>query len=105
MTTTKRGATQVADTFLDHCIVPFGMPTYVRADNGQQLASKFFEMICEYLVVKHLKKTAYHPQTNRQAERYNRKIVTWLSHYVADQQRNKDIFVQLLSYAHNTQMN
>lgn len=46
---------------------------------------------------------AHHLQTNGKAERYNKTIVTRLCHYVAESQRNWELFVQLLSYAYDTQ--
>lgn len=47
--------------------------------------------------------TAYHPQTNRLVGRYNRTLVPRLRLYVAHNQRNREIFVQLLNYVYNFQ--
>lgn len=55
----KTSATQVKNIFLDHSIIPFGIPNYVLTDNGPQLINKIFATICGYLGVKHLTTTAY----------------------------------------------
>lgn len=55
------------------------------------------------LDVEHPTKTTYYPQTNERVEWYNRTMVTRLRHYVAENQKNWDKYVQPLSYAYNTQ--
>lgn len=94
--TAKRNATQIANIFLDHRIIPFGIQNYVLTDNGAQFVIKFFATTCGDLGIKHSTTAAYHPQTNAQVERYNEKIVTRLRHYIADHQRDRDVFVQPL---------
>lgn len=74
------------------------------AENRPQIVRKFFETLRTFLGVKDLTTTAYHPQANGQAERYNKIIVPRLRHHVAEHQRNWDLFVQPLTYAYNTQV-
>lgn len=64
----KKGATRVANNFLDHWTVLFRTPSCRLTDNGQQFVRKFFVTICGYLGVKHLTITAYNPLTNEQLE-------------------------------------
>lgn len=48
--------------------------------------------------------TDHRPQTNGQNERYNETNVMLRHHYIAEYQRDLDIFVQQLTYAYNTQV-
>lgn len=66
-----------------------------------EFVSTFFVTIGEFNGAKYLTRTAYHPQTKRQVERYNKAIVTWLRYYVADYLRHWDTFVHPLLYAYN----
>lgn len=72
--------------------------------NGPQFVSKFFEPLCTFLVVNHLRTTAHCPQTDGQAEHYNKTIVVHLCHYVLENKSDWDQLVQPLTYAHNTQV-
>ncbi|CDF32213.1 unnamed protein product [Chondrus crispus] len=97
-------AQQVAQTFLDAWVYPYGMPDTLLTDNGPQFTAKFFEAVCGLLGIRHVLTTAYHPQTNGQAERFNRTLATRLRHYVSEHQRDWDDYVQPLTYAYNMQV-
>lgn len=73
--TSKTTATNVANVFLDQCIVPYGIPDYSLADNGPEFVSKFLATLCTFLGLKNLTTTAYHPQTSGQVEWYTKTIV------------------------------
>ncbi|CAN8067637.1 unnamed protein product [Agarophyton chilense] len=94
----------VARTFLENWAYPYGIPNYLLTDNGPQFVSKFFEEICRALGTKHVTTTAYHPQANGQAERFNKTLVQRLRHYVADHQSNWHAYVQPLTYGYNLQV-
>ena len=101
---TKTTAPQVALIFLDNWVIPYGIPSYVLTDNGPQFTSKFFACLCAFLGSKLLNTTAYHPQTNGQAERFNRTIVARMRHYVNEHQTDWDDYVQPLTYGYNCQV-
>ena len=61
----------VADAFVTHWVIPYGMPSHLLSDNGPQFVAKFFEAVCLLLGLNHVTTTAYHPQTNGKTERYN----------------------------------
>ena len=46
--------------------------------------------------------SAYHPQTNGQAERYNRTLLAGLRRYVAEDLRDWDKFCHAITYAYNS---
>lgn len=54
-----------------------------------------FSFVRENLGPKHQTMTAYHPQANGQAKQINRTIITGLLHYVAEHQRDWDLYVNL----------
>lgn len=97
-------AEPTARAFLESWAYVYGPPQHLLTDNGSNFTSKFFQSICLAIGSKNLFTTAYHPQTNGQAERYNRTLVTRLRHFVAEHQRNWDEFVQPLTYAYNMQV-
>lgn len=80
----KLSATKVLKVLVDHCIVPFGVPSYVLTEDCSQFICKFFANTCGYLSIKHLIATANHPQTNWRLEWYNRIMITRLRYYVDD---------------------
>ena len=94
----------VAETFLESWIFPYGIPDIVLTDNGPNFVSKFFEHLNSLLGTKHLTTTAYHPQTNGQAERFNRTLCQRLRLFVSEHQTDWHSFVQPLTYAYNSQV-
>lgn len=80
-------------------------PTHLLTNNGLQFVAKVFEILCGILGFGHLMPTAYHAQTNGQPERYKKKIISRLCHYVAEYQPDWDIYVQPLTYEYNPQIN
>ena len=97
-------AVTTAKAFLESWIYVYGPPRLLLTDNGRSFTSKFFQSICLAVGTKNLFTTAYHPQSNGQAERYNRTLVTRLRHFVAEHQDNWDDYVQPLTYAYNMQV-
>lgn len=104
MRTSRTTTFHVAKPFMDHWICPFGIPTYLLSDNGPQFLRKFFQSLSSRLGIKHLTTTLYHPQTNGRGKRFNKIILTRMRHSVVEHLRNRDVFVQPLTYAHNTQV-
>lgn len=58
----------VAIVFIDHWIYPYGIPDHLLTVKGSPFVSRFFAALCGFLGLKHLKTTAFHPQTYGQAE-------------------------------------
>ena len=63
-----------------------GVPRTILSDQGPQFILKFMEKFTKVLGTKRKLSTAYHPQTDRQTERINQEIGTFLRHYVNYQQ-------------------
>ena len=79
-------ALAVAKAFCDRWVYVYGPPISLLTDNGPQFTAKFFQAVCAELGVKKKFTTAYHPQTNGQVERCNRKIIAALRAYVCKRQ-------------------
>jgi hypothetical protein len=75
-------ANDVAECFVADWISNFGVPLILLTDNGPQFASKFLQQFSNVLGVYQRFTGAYHPATNGQVERFNRTVLTMLSHYV-----------------------
>lgn len=68
-------ATNVAAFFLDHYVVSYGIRDYQLTVNSPQVLRKIFATLYRFLGVKHMKITAYHPETHGQVERYTKSTV------------------------------
>jgi len=97
-------APAVANAFIEHWVIPYGLPAFLLSDNGPQFVGKFFEAICLTLKVKHVATTAYHPQTNGQTERYNQTLATRLRIFTDSNNKDWDRLIQPFTYAYNTQV-
>lgn len=88
-------AVTVANLIGEQVVARFGVPSYLHSDQGRQFESKLFSEMCRLLNIKKTRTTPYHPQSDGQVERFNKKLETMLSAYVND--NHKD-WVKHLSY-------
>lgn len=95
----------VATVVINNWILPHGITDSILTDNGAQFVAKCFKKFCHLMGIKRRTTTAYHPQTNGQAERYNKTIAARLRHYVGEHQDDWDRYVQPLTYWYKNQPN
>jgi cleavage and polyadenylation specificity factor subunit 1 len=62
------------DVFINTWIARFGLPESLTSDQGRQFESAVFNGILEKLGIKHIRTTAYHPQSNATVERFHRTL-------------------------------
>jgi len=62
-------AKTVATILIDEWFCKYGIPNQILTDQGTQFQSKLLDLIYEYLDVKKLKTTPFHPQCDGQSER------------------------------------
>ena len=67
----------------EHIFSRFGVPRSIISDGGLHFCNRFFENLLKKYGVTHKVSTAYHPQTNGQAELANREIKHILEKTVA----------------------
>ena len=91
----------VAIAFVNDWVFKYGAPDSLVSDNGSQFVADFFQRVCALLRVTNLFTTTYHPQTNGQAERFNRSLMSMLRCYVEDHPEDWCNFTAALCYAYN----
>ena len=84
--TTNISLEEVTKIYRDEIWKIHRIPKMILSDHSLQFASKFIEDFTRILGTKRKLSTAYHPQTDRQTERINQEIGTFLRHYVNYQQ-------------------
>jgi hypothetical protein len=92
----------VAEAIWRHWISIYGVPEKILTDQGPQFEAELFEKLCVSLGVEKARTTAYHPQTNAQAERFHRYLVPTLK-ALEEHSRDWVKFVPYVEFAYRTQ--
>ncbi|KAG8200916.1 hypothetical protein JTE90_020556 [Oedothorax gibbosus] len=95
-------APEVAKFFVEEVLLTHGAPRSIITDRGQVFQSKIFAEINQQCSVVHRMTTAYHPQTNGLAERFNKTLATMLSMYVDVEEKNWDDILPYVTFVYNT---
>ena len=95
-------AETVAKIIVEQVVTRFGMPTYIHSDQGRQYESNLFNEMCAFLNIKKTRTTPYHPQSDGIVERFNKTLVTMLSAFVGDHQRDWDIYLPFVMMAYRS---
>jgi hypothetical protein len=103
-TTDTVGALGFADLFMSEVFRRHGLPENFISDRDPRFTSEFFRGICQYLGIKQLMSTAFHPQTDGQTERTNRTLEEMLRHYVGPSQEDWDLKLPCAEFAVNNMM-
>jgi transposase InsO family protein len=71
----RKASTEESIAMIKSMIFPrFGTPRILISDGGTHFTGKNFKMCLSKLGIEHMVSTAYHPQTNGQAEKSNRQL-------------------------------
>jgi len=81
-TTTNVSSEEIAKIYWDEIWKLHSVPRAILSNRGPQFTSRFMEDLIKALGTRRMLLTAYHPQTDRQTERINQEISTFLQHYV-----------------------
>ena len=74
-------ANTIARAMVDHIICRHGTPRFVLTDNGTSFISALYESICEFLKIRHVTTTFYHPAANGKLERSRQTLAAVISHF------------------------
>lgn len=94
-------ATKVTKVMEEQIFLIFGVPEYLKSDNGVQYKSKEFTKLLKDYKVKFLTNPLYCPEKNP-TERYNRTFKTMLISYIKDNQKLWDKNLHKLACALRT---
>jgi len=72
-------ADSVAKAFFEAWICRHGVPVHIVSDRGTEFLNKVMSDLCGWLGIDHNATSSYHPQSNSQAETYNRTMIRYLS--------------------------
>ena len=99
----KVRAVDCASVLLDYWIGAYGPPDRILLDGGPQFAAQIWHQVCNLLSVEAKVTTPSRPQTNGQAERFNRTMGRILDHFVAEHPTTWDHLLPAHTLAYNTQ--
>ena len=100
--TMKINAPQLARVFFDNVFRFYGMPRVIISDKDRRFRSSFWQALMQYLGTQLRMSTAFHPQTDGQAERYNRTVQEMLRSYIDFERRQDwDLLLTPLEFAYN----
>jgi len=97
-------ASDVLSAFLDMWVASYGLPDSVLSDSGPQFAAVLWQGVMKVLGIDTNYATPYHPQTNGQAERFNKTLVKQLRHYVSEHVVTWSRYLSPVVTAHNSQV-
>jgi hypothetical protein len=94
-------AKTVAETLMQEFVSRFGLPFWIKSDQGRQFESELFQELCNIMEVEHKTSTAFHPQGNSRVERMV-KVVTNLLSAFCQSQKTWDKNLPLLTLAYRS---
>ena len=98
-------AEEVAKPFVQRVVRYYRLPRKIISDRDPRFTSKFARELCRLLGIKQNVFTAYHPRTDRQSERTNQWLETYVQFFVNYQQDNWAMYLPLAKFAHNNWKN
>ncbi|KAJ9523575.1 hypothetical protein QJQ45_007252 [Haematococcus lacustris] len=101
-TTTTATAHDTARLFFDHMFKHHGLPEAIISDRDPKFTSDFWTSLFHLTGTRLLLSSAYHPQTDGQTERANRKVEDMLRPYVNDHKSDWDQHLAAVEFAYNS---
>lgn len=97
-----KNAETVAETFMANWICLFGCPNKIITDGGREFCNKVLDHLLDKLEIKHNKTSPYHPQTNAQAETYNKTIIQFIRKFLPLDSTNWTKLLPYIIISHNS---
>lgn len=95
-------AREVGAFILHSLVLRHGAPRELLSDRGRVFLSQAIEALLAECKIVHRTTSAYHPQTNGLAERFNRTLGDMIAKYVAPDHSNWDSVLPFVTFAYNT---
>lgn len=92
----------VATNLVDEWSCRYGIPEAVLSDGGKQFQSKLLDLTYDYLDIRKLKTTPYHPQCDGQSEKSIQTLKGMIRAYVDFDQTTWDLNLRKFAFAYNT---
>jgi transposase InsO family protein len=99
--TKSETAGSTATLMLNNVVKLHGLPDDIVSGRGPQFASRFWKRLIKLLGTKSKLSTAFHPQTNGQAERTNQVLEQYLRCFIDDKQSNWVSLLPMAEFAYN----
>ncbi len=100
-----KSAPQVANAIWNRWIAYYGTPKEIVSDQGLEFAAKLTTEIWRKMGIDHSMTTPYHPQSNAQAEVFNKTMAHYLRTVIDESQAsnlNWELYIAPLQMSHNT---
>ena len=99
---TNARAKTIATVLVERVFLEHGFPASLLSDRGSNFLAELMLAVLHIFKVKKLNTSSYHPQTNGMTERFNKTLITMLSHYVHQYQKDWDRYLPYVLYAYRT---
>ena len=94
-------ASTTAKMLLEHFIYVYGAPERIHSDQGKAFESRITKHLCEAFKITKSRTTAYHPQGNSQAERFNKTLIQLIVSLAEEDRLRWPRFLKMLCYVYN----
>ena len=94
----------IAELYHNAVYPNYGIPDTVISNRGPQFVSSFTRDLYSKSGIEMKATTAYHPQSNGEAERVNQEIGTYLRMYCAEKPDDWSLFLADAQFAHNSRI-
>jgi len=91
----------IADAFVKNFICIYGAPKIILTDQGTNFLSSLIRNLTKKFNIKHLKTTAYHPQSNGSLERSHHVLTEYLKTQI-NKDEDWDEHISLAMFSYNT---
>ena len=98
-------ATTVAKKLTNEMFLRFSPPEQLHCDQGRQFESRLLAEVCKLLHIQKSRTTAYHPQSDGLAERWNCTLLGMLATCVGEHPEDWEEYVSKARMAYNTSVN
>lgn len=92
----------LAEALIDRFFTKFGFCDLILTDRGSSFRSKLMKDIAKLCQIKWVYSSPFSPRTQSVTERYNKTLVSMLTHYVQDDPKEWDTYVSYACHAYNT---